>query len=204
MGLVAREEVETPAFPLNTGEGLPRGPRPLGAIGSRASNRTTLPHLRWVTLCLAAPGGGVTRLLARCGRAQPCAGVTAPVIAHDRFHRPSPSGPRWPARQQVGLRLASMRSPAFMVLSASCEAWNSWVLPSASWTVTFPAAASTFMTRPSTFFGAFALAFSWAAQRSGGVWPRAMPPPRTETATKLAESALSIFIRMSPYLWVKS
>jgi len=27
-----------------------------------------------VTLCLAAPGG-VARLLARCGRAQPCAGV---------------------------------------------------------------------------------------------------------------------------------
>jgi len=28
-----------------------------------------------VTLCLAAAPGGVARLLIRCGRAQPCAGV---------------------------------------------------------------------------------------------------------------------------------
>src|SRR6266852_1204866 len=182
--------------------GLPRGPRPLGAIGSRASNRTTLPHLRWVTRYLAAPSGGA-RLLARHVRAQPGAGVTAPVIAHDRFHRTSPVR-LLPARQQAGLRLASMRSPTFMLWSASFEPWNSWTLPSASWTVTFPAAASTFMTRPSTFFGALALAFSWAAQRSGGVWPTATPPPRRETATKLADSVRSIFIRLSPYLWVKS
>src|SRR5216683_1304629 len=85
--------------------GLPRGPRPLGAIGSRASNRTTLPHLRWVTRYLAAPRGGA-RLLARHVRAHPCAGVTAPVIAHDRFHRTSPrqapscSSAGWP---EIGL-----------------------------------------------------------------------------------------------------
>src|SRR5712692_4591099 len=54
---------------------------------------------------------------------------------------------------------------------------------------------STFMTRPSTFWGALILAFSCAEQSSDWVcWPRATPPHNTEAARKLAVSARRILI----------
>src|SRR5258708_29712633 len=80
--------------------GLPRGPRPLGAIGSRASNRTTLPHLRWVTRYLAAPRGGA-RLPAPHRPSPPHAGVTPPRICHDPVHPPAP--PHAPSFPSAGL-----------------------------------------------------------------------------------------------------
>src|SRR5712692_5847768 len=69
----------------------PRGPRSLGAIGSRAAgDRTTLPYLRVVALRLTGPVGAGRLPAAHLG-ARPGASVTTSIPAQYRLHcRTSP------------------------------------------------------------------------------------------------------------------